>query len=110
MTIEEKFEYNYDFGDSWSHQIIVENFLSREGEAKYPTCIDGKLNCPPEDCGGIGGFFGLLDIINNKQHPDRKEMLVWLGGNYDPEHFDKNKINKKLSSLDKYIKEVDDNE
>lgn len=92
-----KFEYTYDFGDSWEHQILIEKFLPRDRKTKYPTCVDGKLNCPPEDCGGIGGFYGLLDIISNKRHPERKEMLEWLGGHYDAEHFDKDEINIELA-------------
>lgn len=102
----EKFVYTYDFGDSWKHQIVVEKFLPRDTKTKYPICIDGKLNCPPEDCGGIPGFYNLLDIIGNKRHPDRKEMLEWLGGQYDAEHFDKDEINLQLASLDNYIKEL----
>jgi hypothetical protein len=100
----EKFNYYYDFGDNWHHQIIVEKFLPRNIKTKYPICIDGKLNCPPEDCGGIPGFYNLLDIIGNKRHPERKEMLEWLGGQYDAEHFDKDEINENLASLDSYIK------
>ena len=106
----EKFDYVYDFGDSWRHHIIIEKFLPRAEKIKYPICIDGKLNCPPEDCGGIGGFYGMLDIINNKRNPERKEILEWLGGQYDAEYFDKDKVNKELESLDKYIKELSDNE
>jgi hypothetical protein len=102
----EKFKYTYDFGDSWEHQIVVEKFLPRDTKTKYPICIDGKLNCPPEDCGGIGGFYELLDIINNKRHPEREEMLEWLGGQYDAEYFDKDEINQQLASLDNYIKEL----
>lgn len=97
----EQFEYEYDFGDGWTHQIVVEKFLSRDSKAKYPICTDGKLNCPPEDCGGIGGFYGLLDIIVNKKHPERNEMLEWLGGHYDPAHFDINNINKVMRKLDR---------
>lgn len=106
----EKIKYTYDFGDSWEHQILLEKFLTRDEKIKYPICIDGKLNCPPEDCGGIRGFYGMLNIINNKRHPERKEMLEWLGGQYDTEYFDKNEINQELASIDKYIKELDDNE
>lgn len=106
----EKFIYEYDFGDGWRHQILVEKFLPRDKETIYPICIAGKLNCPPEDCGGIGGFYGLLDIIGNKRHPERNEMLEWLGGHYDSEYFDRDKINDELASLDNYIKEWGDNE
>jgi len=101
-----KFEYTYDFGDSWEHQIVVEKFLPYNIHTKYPTCIDGKLSCPPEDCGGIPGFYNLLDIISNKRHPERKEMLEWLGGHYYAEHFDKEETNLELAAIDSYIKEL----
>lgn len=99
----EKFEYEYDFGDGWRHQIVVEKFLPHDSKTKYPICVKGKLNCPPEDCGGVGGFYRLLDIIGNKKHPEHKEMLEWIGGHYDPDHFDIDKINKTLKELDRHL-------
>jgi hypothetical protein len=101
--IKDKFTYDYDFGDGWHHQILVEKFLPRDTNTKYPTCIGGRLNCPPEDCGGIFGFYNLLHIISNERHPDREAMLEWLGEHYDPEYFDKDEINEELASLDDYI-------
>lgn len=99
----EKFEYLYDFGDSWAHEIVVEKFLSKGERTAYPKCTGGKLACPPEDCGSIRGFYGILKIIANKKHPERRETLTWLGKGYDPEHFDKKRVNKTLPTLDKYI-------
>lgn len=96
----EEFRYEYDFGDSWSHKIVVEKFLTKEKSLNYPHCIDGKLNCPPEDCGGIPGFYNLIEIMENKKHPERKEMLAWLGAEYDPEVFNKEQVNKTLELLD----------
>ena len=92
-----KFEYTYDFGDSWEHLLKVEKFLAKDGNIKYPICIDGELNCPPEDCGGVWGFYDLLETIKNEKHPEHKEMLEWLGGHYDAEYFDKELVNKLLS-------------
>ncbi|MBW6484102.1 MAG: plasmid pRiA4b ORF-3 family protein [Vicingaceae bacterium] len=89
----------YDFGDSWKHLIKVENFLQKEKNVKYPICIDGELNCPPEDCGGVWGFYELLETIKNKKHPEHEEMLEWLGGQYDEEYFDKELVNKRLLKL-----------
>lgn len=100
----QKFQYEYDFGDGWTHKILVEKFLPRDPKAKYPSCIAGKLNCPPEDCGGVVGFYDLLDIIKDKKHPEQKEMLEWLGGDYDPNYFDAGKINKDLRNLDRFLK------
>ena len=101
----EEFEYLYDFGDNWRHKIVVEKFLPKGRRTVYPKCTGGKLACPPEDCGSIRGFYGLLDIIKNKNHPERRETLTWLGRGYDPEHFNKELVNEKLFSLDEYINE-----
>lgn len=101
--ITEIFDYDYDFGDGWNHRIIVEEFHPKKENIQYPRCIEGALKCPPEDCGGIGGYYNLLNVINNKKHPERKEMLEWLGRKYDPNEFNLKKINLQLSKLEKYI-------
>lgn len=106
----EKFEYEYDFGDGWLHEILVEKFLPNDKNMNYPNCINGKLNCPPEDCGGVNGFYELLDIINTKKNQKRKELLEWLGGEYNPNHFNLELVNKELLSLDKYIEDWRGNE
>ena len=49
----ERFDYLYDFGDYWEHEIEVEKFIRWSSKRKYPVCTAGKMNCPPEDCGGI---------------------------------------------------------
>lgn len=55
-----KFTYEYDFGDSWRHGILVEKVLLPEAGVRYPVCVGGKRACPPEDCGGPGGYEDLL--------------------------------------------------
>ena len=109
IDTKEKFNYEYDFGDGWRHQIVVEKFLPRDSSTSYPICIDGKLNCPPEDCGGVVGFYQLLDTIEDKKHPGHKEVLEWLGGHYEAVHFDKDEVNDELKTLDKYIKKWNNN-
>ena len=80
--------YEYDFGDSWEHNIILEKIVFRAEGEKYPKCIGGKRACPPEDCGGVWGYEALIEIIKNPKHPEYKERLEWLGGKFDPEKFD----------------------
>lgn len=101
----QEFIYEYDFGDGWEHEIIVEKLLPEDPKQKYPVCIGGELNCPPEDCGGTHGFKQLLKIIADKKHPEHKEMMNWVGKKYDPKYFDKDAANKKLKYLDKFIEE-----
>jgi len=80
--------YEYDFGDGWEHQIVVEKVLPAVDGVRYPTCIDGKRACPPEDCGGVGGYARLLEIIADPKHEEHAEMLEWLGRPFDPDAFD----------------------
>jgi len=81
-------DYVYDFGDNWEHKIQLEKILPREKGVQYPVCIKGKRACPPEDCGGIWGYAELLEIIKNPKHEEYEDMIEWLGGEFDPEHFD----------------------
>jgi hypothetical protein len=66
---------------------------------RYPICIAGKGACPPEDCGGVFGYANLLDIIQDPQNPEYDDMNEWLGGKFDPEAFDIDKINKSLAEV-----------
>lgn len=91
-------KYEYDFGDSWLHEILLEEILPVEAGKKYPAAIDGSRACPPEDCGGIWGYRRLLEIMENPQHEEFEQMREWLGGDFDPEAFDLESINRLLQS------------
>jgi len=91
-----RFTYEYDFGDSWEHQILVEKILPSEPAAQYPLCLAGKRACPPEDCGGIWGYDELLEIIRDPTHEEYQSMMEWLGGTFDPEEFDVDWVNRLL--------------
>ena len=95
-----KILYEYDFGDSWNHDIILEKIIKEEDTGQIPRCIKGKRNCPPEDCGGTWGYSDLLLTISNPKHEDYESMMEWLGGNFDPEYFDIDEINNNLRQKD----------
>jgi hypothetical protein len=92
----DKFIYDYDFGDSWEHHVIVEKILSPEKNVNYPVCIKGKRACPPEDCGGIWGYENLLEAIKDPKHPEHEDLLEWVGEDFDPEFFDIEEVNDRL--------------
>jgi hypothetical protein len=94
-----KFTYEYDFGDSWEHEILVEKMLPPDKGIYYPICLTGKRACPPEDCGGVWGYAGFLEAILDPDHPDHEEMLEWVGGSFDPEAFDLDAINRALRRI-----------
>lgn len=98
------FGYLYDFGDYWRHTVEVEKILSKEEGKVYPVCIDGQLACPPEDCGGIHGFYQNLEILKDPKHPEYKDLKRWLGRGYDPEKFNIEKVNKELPRFKKWMK------
>ncbi|MBQ7515932.1 MAG: plasmid pRiA4b ORF-3 family protein [Schwartzia sp.] len=60
LGLKQKFTYTYDMGDDWQHQVTVENILT-DYPHDYPLVIKYKGDCPPEDCGGIYGFYGMMD-------------------------------------------------
>jgi Plasmid pRiA4b ORF-3-like protein len=91
-----KFSYNYDFGDDWWLDIKVERVLTPELGVIYPRCLDGQRAGPPEDCGGVPGFFNLLDALADPGHPEREELIEWTGGEWDAEAFDLDAMNAAL--------------
>ena len=91
--------YSYDFGDDWAHAIVVEKILPPEAGRAYPVCVAGKRSCPPEDCGGAGGYYGLLQAIGDPQHDQHEELRDWLGGDFDPEAFSIDEVNRRLGWL-----------
>eukprot|EP00899_Mesostigma_viride_P021591 jgi/Mesvir1/29433/Mv23015-RA.1 len=101
-----KFLYNYDFGDNWDHQILVEKILPRDSNQRYPVCLTGKRACPREDCGGVCGYAVLLAALHNphpERHPEYRDMLKWItevfGGRFDPDKFDLEDVNARLSEI-----------
>ena len=87
-----KSDYLYDFGDSWEHVITLEKILPHDRSISYPKCVKGKRACPPEDCGGIWGYEEFLEAIKDSSHEQHEEMLEWIGGEFDPEHFNPGEV------------------
>ena len=94
-----KFRYEYDFGDSWLHNLLVEKVLPPQPGQQYPVCIKGKRACPPEDVGGVWGYYGFLEAIQNPNHPEHEGYLEWVGDEFDPEEFDLDVVNEALRAL-----------
>lgn len=90
----DRFEYEYDFGDGWQHEISVEA-TAPAGPLKA-ECLDGARSAPPDDCGGPGGYQELVEAL---AHPKRKrslELLEWAGPDFAPERFELAVINREL--------------
>ncbi len=94
----QKIVYEYDFGDGWEHEILLEKILEPERNVRYPRCIGGARACPPEDCGGTGGYENFLAAIRDPKHKEHDEYLDWIGGEFDPEEFDLKVVNSALGN------------
>jgi len=83
-----RFRYEYDFGDSWIHDIVFEGCSPNDLGKNYSLCLDGARACPPEDSGGPWGYDDFLEAITDPKHERHGELLDWMGGAFDPEEFD----------------------
>jgi hypothetical protein len=94
-----KFTYEYDFGDGWLHDVVAEKILPPYPTFKHPVCLAGANACPPEDCGGMGGYYNLLEIMADPKHPEHTDMKEWIGGEFDATQFSLEGVNAILKRL-----------
>jgi len=97
----DRIAYVYDFGDNWTHSILLEEILSSvPAGVEVPSCLEGKRACPPDDCGGTSGYSELLDILADPDHEEYENMKSWVEsmveGKFDSEAFDLKKVNRSI--------------
>ena len=85
--------YEYDFGDSWEHDVVLEKIIPKDQKIKCPFVVKGQGACPPEDVGGVWGYYDFLEAVSNPGHLNHKEMVEWCGGSFNPDEFDIEGIN-----------------
>ncbi len=94
----DKFTFEYDFGDGWEHQVVVEDVLHAAGRSR-PVCLAGRRACPPEDVGGPWGYADFLDAITDPKHELHGELLEWIGGGFDSEAFDAAEVEQIFATV-----------
>src|SRR3989338_5831045 len=103
-----KFEFAYDFGDGWTHEVELEKVLDYSYKGIQPKCIDCARNCPPDDSAGTGGYENFLEAIRNPEHPEHENMLRWIGGKFDPEKFSVRSANRAFLNVHEIEAAFDD--
>lgn len=92
------FYYCYDFGDDWSHHIVLEKIVPEP--VKIPVCLEGKGKCPPEDSNGESGYGNMKIILADPSHSEYKIMKQWLGlketEEWDVNEVDLEEVNERL--------------
>jgi hypothetical protein len=85
----DKLKYEYDFGDGWEHELLLEAIVAPDPQAQYPRLLAGARACPPEDCGGVWGYAEMVEAMKNPEHPQHDEFLEWLEEDgFDPDDVD----------------------
>ena len=94
--VESSLRWDYDFGDSWAHDVVVEAIEPINPKTKYPVVLDGERACPPEDVGGPPGYEELLRVLSNPKHKEHKQMVEWVPKAFDPAVFDLVAANRRV--------------
>jgi len=87
-----KARYEYDFGDDWEHSVVLEKIFPLEKGVQLPVCVGGRRACPPEDCGGVSGYYRLLEILSDPSHEAYSDTSDWVGGSFDADLFDREAV------------------
>ncbi len=90
------FEYQYDFGDSWWHDVLFEGCLRAEPGQRYPLCVEGERACPPEDVGGVPGYREFLETLADPGNEQFDQFADWIGGTFAPGKFDSEQATKRM--------------
>ena len=100
-----EFLYTYDMGDNWEHRVILERVEPAKDGTRYPWFLGGERRCPPEDCGGLPGYYEFIDAITapnkGRGSKKKKEALAWYGRPYDPDNIDEQQIGITLGRVAK---------
>lgn len=91
-------DYLYDFGDSWEHRLVVTGVRAGDPAVSYPRYVGGARNAPPEDCGGIPGFYDMLEALTDPDHPNHADASEWAD-DYDPGVIDELPIKYALARI-----------
>jgi hypothetical protein len=94
-----RMNYVYDMGDNWEHAVIIERVTAPLPNVTYPQFLGGERRCPPEDCGGVPGYYEFLENIGSEDRAERKSALDWYGGPYDPDDIGEQKVTGALRRI-----------
>ena len=92
-------KYLYDFGDGWEHTIKIERLVDPKPGMLYPSLIEAKGRCPPEDVGGPWGYSELLETLDDPSHERHSEFKEWLADDFNPHVVDVDRLSEDVADL-----------
>lgn len=96
--VDTKMRFDYDFGDGWQHNVVLEAINPVMADVLYPRCLTGRRSCPPDDCGGPGGYADILAAVADPNNPEHTDLRDFVPLDYDPEHFDVTETDVEMRS------------
>jgi hypothetical protein len=97
--VRSKLIYEYDFGDGWLHEVMLQKIVTAQEGVRYPVCMEGKFAAPPEDSGGPPGYCDMLEALDDPEHEGHEDAVEWLGDDFDPDFFDLEQVNRQLRRI-----------
>ena len=94
----ESFRYEYDFGDGWEHELLIETILAPDPQSTIPSAstASGPVR---RGLRGRLSVYGDVEILDTPRHPEKRELKQWLGRSFDPERFLRGEVNKRLRRI-----------
>jgi len=92
-------KYLYDFGDGWEHTIKIERLVDPKPGMLYPSLIEAKGHCPPEDVGGPWGYSELLEALDDPSHKRHREFKEWVADDFNPLVVDVDRLSENVAYL-----------
>ena len=89
--------YRYDFGDCWDHRVTLQKVLPADPKLLLPVCLSGRRRCPPEDCGGLWGYYEMQKALADPNHEEHELWTEWIDDGFDPEEFSVHEVNAKFA-------------
>lgn len=98
-----RFQYTYDYGDSWNHIVTILRVLDAKPGVTYPHLVAGATAAPIEDLSGHWGYYRMVEVAEDPKHPDRPDYeerfgAEWLDS-YDINHFDRETIERGFARI-----------
>ena len=72
----DKLLYLYDYGDDWEHLITLKKIITTA--EPLPLLAAAAFTGPPEDCGGVPGFFNLVEVLHDPNDPEHADLRAWV--------------------------------
>ena len=99
VAVGDRMLYEYDFGDGWEHDVLVEKLLEPKPGATYPVVSPDVVRVRRRTWVGIWQYADFVRSTSDPEDPEHDKFLEWVGGAFDPDEFDAADVNAALGEI-----------